>query len=299
MSHDPTSPSEAAITLRIEVSADGPKGERRESLTLRSLATQDDYEQCEALERSTWGDGIVVPASLLMVSQKVGGVTAGAFDPDGRLVAMVYGLTGPREGKLVHWSHMLAVAETLRGRGVGRHLKLLQRRLARDRGAETMLWTYDPLVARNAHLNINRLGARPVDYLEELYGRESDSHLHRGLGTDRFVVEWPMEGEPWRPMVERGTWEEAPIVNTTAEGEPIRGRLDLPGDVRVRVEIPFDIQLTKAAEPEAGARWRGCTRAAIQGYFGRGYEVAGFRRVPETDRCFYLLRDRTREGEAP
>ena len=77
-------------------------------------------------ERDTWGQAIVVPASLLMVSQKVGGVTAGAFDEDGQLVGMVYGLTGPRDGRLGHWSHMLAVSQGLRSLGIGRELKLFQ-----------------------------------------------------------------------------------------------------------------------------------------------------------------------------
>jgi len=273
--------------VEVELSVAG--GDERLSLIVRSLCAQDDYEQCEALERETWGQAIVVPASLLMVSQKVGGVTAGAFDSAGRLVGMVYGLTGPREGRLVHWSHMLAVREDLRGLGLGRELKLFQRRLVRRSGVERMLWTYDPLVARNAHLNINRLGARPVEYLEDLYGAESDSQLHHGLGTDRFVVEWPLGEESVVPMCDGVNWSGAPVVNTD-HGEPAEA-FELPHVAHVQVEIPFDIQEVKSSVPEAGFRWRACTRRALQGYFGRGLVVVGFRHEAGSDRCFYLLAD--------
>jgi predicted GNAT superfamily acetyltransferase len=185
---------------------------------------------------------------------------------------------------------MLAVTDAMRGCGVGRRLKLYQRQVVEAQGIATMLWTYDPLVARNAHLNINRLGARPVEYLEDLYGPGSDSALHRGLGTDRFVVEWPLSASQSVAGEDASGWESVPVANTDATGAPLDGDFELAQTMQARVEIPIDIQQAKAVTEEAGRRWRQCTRRAFREYFSRGLRVVGFDRGKETGRCFYLLR---------
>jgi len=272
------------VEVRIEV------GGEALDLVLRSLRTQDDYEQCESLESATWGQRYVVPASLVTVTQKIGGVSAGAFDPEGRMVGLVFGLTGWRDGRRVHWSHMLAVTEEMRGCGVGRELKLFQRQVVEAQGISTMLWTYDPLVARNAHLNINRLGARPVEYLEDFYGPGSDSDLHRGLGTDRFVVEWPLAGTPAVMGVDPSGWGSVPSANTDVAGAPLSGDFEVVATERARVEIPADIQRAKLIAEDVGRHWRFCTRRALKEYFSLGYRVVGFDRGRASGRCFYLLR---------
>ena len=76
------------------------------------------------------------------------------------MLGFVFGMTGVQDGRLVHWSDLLAVRPEARDRGLGRRLKLYQRSLVAELGVTRMLWTYDPLVARNAHLNLNALGAR-------------------------------------------------------------------------------------------------------------------------------------------
>jgi predicted GNAT superfamily acetyltransferase len=129
---------------------------------------------------------------LLSVSQKVGGLVAGAFSDAGDLVGFVFGLTGLRGGRIVHWSHMLAVDPDYRDRGVGRRLKLYQRECLRAAGVDRMYWSFDPLVARNAHLNLNRLGVLVEDYVTDMYA-DTGSDLH-AFGTDRFVASWPVAG---------------------------------------------------------------------------------------------------------
>jgi predicted GNAT superfamily acetyltransferase len=121
-----------------------------DELELRDLTTQDDLEQCIALQRATWGNDFreLVPPAVLQIAQKVGGIAAGAFEPEGPLVGFVFGLTGVREGRPVHWSHMLAVREDLRDRGVGQLLKLHQRARMQSIGVESVLWSFDPLVGR-------------------------------------------------------------------------------------------------------------------------------------------------------
>ena len=85
----------------------------RREVEIREFADTGDYAACVALQRRTWGADFsdVVPLSVLKISQKVGGIAAGAFSPQGELLAFVYGLTGLRRGKPIHWSHMMAVRE--------------------------------------------------------------------------------------------------------------------------------------------------------------------------------------------
>src|SRR5690606_23168912 len=164
-------------------------------VVVRPPATLEEFRACVELQRETWGADFeeCVPAAILKVSGRIGGVTAGALDGAGGLLGFVFGLTGLDGGRLVHWSHMLAVRAEWRDRGRGRRRRLYQREAVARLGAEAIYWTFDPLVARNAHLNLNRLGARVVEYVEDMYG-PTGSHLHAGLGTDRLVIAWPVQG---------------------------------------------------------------------------------------------------------
>jgi predicted GNAT superfamily acetyltransferase len=260
-----------------------------DGVIIRRLATLEEYQEAVAIQDETWGAGFSerVPAAILNVSQKVGGVTAGAFDADGRMLGFVFGLTGFLDGRPVHWSDMLAVRVEARGRHLGDHLKKYQRRLVREMGVETMFWTFDPLVARNAHFNINRLGARPAEYIPNMYGSKTGSALHGALDTDRFVAAWDLRED--RPAAVYGREHtDAPIVNATrADGTPSLGTLvDAP---RVRVEIPREIQEEQRAAPSLAAQWRAVTRGALQHYLTRGYAVTGFLRSVDGERPSYIL----------
>lgn len=262
------------------------------TITLRSLEHLRDFEACVALQRETWGRDFsaCVPAAVLMVAQKVGGVTAGAFDADGRLLGFVFGLTGYSGGRPLHWSHMLAVHESARDAGLGVRLKLYQRELLLKNGVATACWTFDPLVAKNAYINLSRLGAVVIEHVENMYG-ESNSPLHAGLGTDRFVVEWRLDDERVartiagveRPDV--AAFAASPVVNGAARTAP-----GLPA--RVRIEIPADIYDVLDRAPDKAAEWRAGTRAALQTYLGKGYRVVTFFRERDSGRCFYGLAPR-------
>lgn len=261
---------------------------RTDTVTLRSLETLRDFEACVELQRETWGRDFqaCVPAAVLMVAQKVGGVTAGAFDVAGRLLGFVFGITGYRGGRPLHWSHMLAVREDARDSGLGIKLKLYQRELLLENGVGTACWTFDPLVAKNAHINLNRLGAVVVEHVENMYG-DSNSMLHAGLGTDRFVVEWQVTDERVARVIaglERPdvtAFATSPVVNGTAP--PPSG----PGS-RVRIEIPADIHEVLERAPQQAAEWRARTRGAFQRYMPTGYRVVAFYR-DGSGRCFYGL----------
>src|SRR5215218_5492448 len=168
-----------------------------DGLTFRPLSSVPDFAACVELQRATWGRSFsdIVPLSILKITQKAGGIAAGAFSPEGLLLGFVYGLTGYVDGRLFHWSHMLAVDRAARDLGLGTRLKLYQREILLPTGVEEVRWTFDPLEARNAHLNFNHLGAEVAEYVEEMYAGEEGSELFEGIGTDRFILSWKITSE--------------------------------------------------------------------------------------------------------
>ncbi len=264
----------------------------------------DGFEECRAAARfqdKVWGEGFSerVPASLLKVVQRIGGVATGAFlragdgeGEEGELVGLVFGITGVEEGRTVHWSDILGVDPRYRDQGVGRRLKWAQRRAAIAAGATRMYWTFDPLEARNAWVNLERLSAVVREYVPDMYGM-SDSPIHRGLGTDRLIALWSLLApgvELRSPMAD--VPDPAPagpeIYGPVGEWPEPKGiaypRLT---DQPVRVAIPTDIQALRDADPALAARWRDRTREVLQPLLGAGAEIRGFERGPQT--CEYVV----------
>lgn len=246
----------------------------------------DEYAACVRLQEDTWGSDFAerVPASMLKVVQRLSGVVAGAFAADGALEGFVFGITGLEEGTPVHWSDMLAVRSGGRNAGLGRRLKLFQRRLCLERGITRMYWTFDPLESRNAWLNMGRLGAVAREYVPDMYGI-SASPLHSGIGTDRLVALWALDSERVRDRLSgRGApsglqaVDELPRAFETEvrEGLPIPGPPvpELDGGLRgLLLPIPADIQAVKDAEPDLAVSWRRVTREVLSAKVGRGWEV--------------------------
>jgi chorismate synthase len=244
---------------------------------IRSLTTHAELQACVALQRRTWGEAFadVVPPSILKISQRLGGVAAGAFDDHDAMIGFVYGMTGVEHGTIVHWSDMLAVVPEAQGHGIGRKLKEFQRAAVAQVGAKVIYWTYDPLVARNAHLNFNVFGVRAAEYVQDMYG-ESQSPVHRGIGTDRFIVAWPVDD---RELEARR--KEIAEASREAGG----GR----GGAIMTVEIPPRIDQLQASDMAAARQWRHQTRDALVKLLAEGYAVNGFRLDKASDRAYYVL----------
>jgi predicted GNAT superfamily acetyltransferase len=109
---------------------------------LRDLQGQAELDDALKLQEETWGEGFKerVPPAILLVAQKIRGIAAGAFSVSGALVGFVFGLTGVRGGRLVHWSDMLAVRPERQGRGLGAseplpHADVVAVRVPNDCGA--------------------------------------------------------------------------------------------------------------------------------------------------------------------
>ena len=247
---------------------------------LRPLATHDERADAVRLQEDTWGVGFTerVPAAILMVGTKIGGVSAGAFAPEGRLLGFVFGLTGLRDGRLVHWSDMLAVRPEVQRRGLGAALKWYQRDCCRAIGVETMYWTFDPFVARNAHLNLHRLGATIDEFVPDMYGSRTNSHMHGALGTDRFVAAWAVSTDP-EPMADDAT---------LVEHIPVAADDVLPDATQVAVRVPSDYFALLDTDIERARAWRVSARRAFLHYLNSGYRVTAF--VPGRDgHATYLL----------
>lgn len=258
---------------------------------LRPLISAAEYQACVALQIAVWGAEFsdIVPASMLQVAAHVGGVLLGAVARDA-LIGFVFGLTGVRDDEIVHWSHMLGVRPDAREMGIGRRLKEYQRATLANRGITREFWTFDPLQAKNAHLNINRLGVRVIDYVVDMYG-SMGSPLHFGVATDRLIVECATGTRARATPAPSPALEQigrAPILTP----EPRTGDTVFQGEspTTVLLEIPADVEAVSAQSADALGRWRLATRTHFQWAFLHGYRVAALHRDRMAARAFYVLR---------
>jgi predicted GNAT superfamily acetyltransferase len=282
---------------------------------LRILETPEEMAAVEELARAVWpGDDLeVVPAHLLLAVAHNGGLVAGAFAGD-RLAGFVFGFPGlvatPEGLQIKHCSHQLGVHPDYRDRGLGFDLKRFQWQIVRDQGIRWITWTYDPLLSRNARLNIAKLGAVCNTYLRDAYGELRDT-LNTGLPTDRFQVDWWSESpQVAARMAEdhcalpdlsdylRGGAEllnppdPAGIAKPPHEAPADRLGMDLEGaPTTLLVEIPTDFLSVKAADPGLALAWRLGTRACFEGLFSHGFTVTDFLHEPgPSSRAVYVLR---------
>lgn len=158
-------------------------------ISIENLETPRQQHLAAELYRSVFGyaDAAAgVSPKLLRGLLENGGSALGAFDTGGRLLGFCYGFCAVDSagGALYHYSQATAIAADAQGHGIGRLLKRAQANVAARTGAATMRWSYDPYLARNAHFNLNALGARGRWFVPDFY-REPDS--------DRIVVEWELD----------------------------------------------------------------------------------------------------------
>ncbi len=270
-------------------------------MRLRDLDTIDDFDAVVRLQREVWGADYddVVPRSQFVVAAKTGGILIGAEDDAGRVVAFVFSVPGLRHGRLVQWSHMLGVTPAARGQALGLRLKLAQRERTLARGLDLVEWTYDPLLAGNARLNVHRLGCVVEAYLDDVYG-PSTSPLHGGVPTDRFIASWHVASPHVARRVEAGALVardasvgKAVHVLRTREAGAFRvphGEPDLAQDEpRLRVEIPADFARLLGEAPDLALAWRDAARRVFHTYFARGYRVVDIDAGRGVDRPSYLL----------
>src|ERR1043165_664940 len=225
-----------------------------EETTIRECTTIEEFDVCLSLQREAFGlpDLELSPRRHLIVSRQAGGWTLGAFVAD-RMVGFVHHLAAVRGDEVFGYSHMMAVTKDYQNKGVGVRLKWAQRERAMNEGRRLIKWTWDPMMARNAHFNLNRLGATVETYAANFYGTDynTDSSLTErvGLPSDRLIATWNLGSERVNVLATGATapFEAKPVATVSIPAEwtalvkqdPIRAR-----DAQARVRDEF----TKAFE---------------------------------------------------
>lgn len=252
---------------------------------IRSLDAIEEFHACEAIVKVVWqvDDRELVPASHLKATQHAGGFVAGAFQ-QGRLVGFLAGFLArptPTTPVGLH-SHLMGVLPEVRGTGLGRALKWYQRRWALEQDLPWIRWTFDPLRAPAARLNLEALGAVGVVYERDFYGRIGGV-LAGSLPSDRLLVRWDLEAErvlaraggaaPADPeAAEDGAPEALGRDGDDAPTDPV---LDLDADV-VAVAAPLAFARDLYERPEVASAWRDATRTTFEAYLARGYRAERF-----------------------
>jgi predicted GNAT superfamily acetyltransferase len=275
-----------------------------EEVRVRLGRVRADLEACVLLQRAVWGlaDLEITSALHLTAALHAGGFLHLAESASGQAVGFCYAFPALRGGVPHFHSDMLAVLPEYQRQGVGIRLKWAQREEALLRGVSLVTWTFDPLQARNAHLNLRRLGATSSEFLQNFYGITSSS-IHHGLPTDRLVVRWELESErvkarsasgdlpptvapPLCPRINDVKWQAGWAVST----EP---RLDLDAP-ELLLEIPPEWDVLCQAAPRVAEDWQWKVRRAFETYLSRGYAAADFAPTEEGGRRrpLYVLQRR-------
>src|SRR6266480_2950611 len=169
-----------------------------DEIVIRECTSIDELDRCVWLQREVFGlpDMEISPRRHLIVSREAGGWTLGAFQRQ-ELVGFVHHLVAVRDSdEIIGYSHMMAVARDFQNKGVGTRLKWAQRARALAEGRQFIKWTWDPMQARNAHFNINRLGVVVRDYADNFYGTDyltdpsQKADKAPGLQSDRLFANW-------------------------------------------------------------------------------------------------------------
>jgi predicted GNAT superfamily acetyltransferase len=243
-----------------------------DDLLIRECQTIDEWDQCVLLQRDVFAlpDLEISPRRHLIVSQQAGGWTLGAFEDNGRgrIVGFVHHLAAVRNKEIFGYSHMMAVHSDYQNKGVGAKLKWAQRQRALSQGQKFIKWTWDPMQARNAHFNLNRLGVIVTSYADNFYGTDYGTSTTDGIDSDRLFANWLLDSAR---------------VMRAAESLP---DTELP-DVAARIEIPPNWSGLVQQDASAARREQLRVRKEFQNGFASGLICAGFDRNGE--RPGYLL----------
>jgi predicted GNAT superfamily acetyltransferase len=261
-------------------------------MIVQTLDRMEEITAAAELFARTWPRQPPATAGLLRALEHAGGYVAGVY-VDGAMVGAAAAFLASHPTPGLH-SHVAAVDPALRGQGIGHALKLHQRAWAAERGLQSVTWTFDPLVRRNAWFNIGKLGAGVAEYLVDFYGRMDDG-VNDGDESDRMLAVWPVHertGVHDRTGLHdrREGVEGAVAVLEEVGGRPVVH--DVVNDVvrdtsdggdggeadAVTVATPPDVESLRHADPGLARAWRTAVREAIVPRFG-AYEVTGFTRA--------------------
>lgn len=243
-------------------------------IDVREIHTADEAARASMLLDEVWnvdetGTNVFEP-SLIIAFAHAGNYVSAAYsvdEPD-EMIGVTIGFFGQPLGTVMH-SHIAGVRHQIIGRGAGSAMKLHQRLWCLNLGITEMTWTFDPLIARNAYFNFQRLGVGMVEYLEDFYGQMRDG-VNSGQASDRMMVSWPLDRPARASVVDPGS--AFPCLRADDEGEPLLS--EVPKETEfVSLDFPSDIEDLRGQDADLASRWRLALRTALTGLVGDGWIV--------------------------
>ena len=243
-----------------------------DEITVRECTTIEEFDGCVYLQREAFGlpDLEVSPRRHLIVSRAAGGWTLGAFAAE-RMVGFVHHLAAVRaNNEIFGYSHVMAVAKDYQNKGVGARLKWAQRERALGEGRKLIKWTWDPMMSRNAHFNLNRLGAIVDTYSDNFYGMDYNLDQAIGLPSDRLSATWHLNSARVRALASGST--------VTIDAEPA-----------ATVAIPSEWTSLVKQDPQRARDEQARVRAEFMKAFEQGLVCAGFKRGTEQSHYLFFV----------
>ena len=242
-------------------------------IVIRECVSVEDLDACVRLQREVFAlpDLEISPRRHLIVTKSAGGFTLGAF-AENRLVGFVLSVPGFAGGERFFYSHMTAVAAEFQNRRIGARLKWAQRERALQENVRFIKWTFQPIQARNAFFNLERLGAIIKNYTANFYGTDySTAHVAGGkigLDSDRLFCEWNLESEK---------------VKKLEKGE----KFDESSEIVQTIKIPNDWNALLSNNPEKAVAEQARIKREFQSAFAENLVCKGFARDEKAPK--YLL----------
>lgn len=275
-----TPPSRLSMTRAARQSA--LRAAAHANVAIRPLEELADFLACEALFDEVWkpeAGSSLMAKDLLRGIRSADSYVAGAFESD-KLVGACVAFWGPPGSHKMH-SHIAGVSSSARGKSVGYALKLDQRALALESQINTISWTFDPLVRRNAFFNFHKLGAVASRYLVNYYGLMLDE-INGGAESDRLLAEWHLTAPgviarcdgpamPRKAGFERRDADAA--LTEGPAGQPLAGPTSAS---TLLVGLPCDIEALRLRDPGLAHEWRTAVREVLTGRLTHGGLIEGF-----------------------
>lgn len=245
-----------------------------EDINIRECASIEELSECVALQREVFAlpEVELSPVRHFIVTKNAGGFTLGAFDGD-RLAGFVLSVPAVMHGERALYSHMTGVRPQYQSLGLGAALKWAQRTRAIAGGIRYIKWTFEPVKARNAYFNLEKLGAAVSDFQENFYGTDYGTAPDQngkkfGLASDRLFAEWDLTSDK---------------VKALAAGERYVGSLSPTANIQI---MPDWLALV-ARDPELARSEQLRIRAEFETAFDFGMVCRGFYR--DDEQPAYLL----------
>ena len=261
----------------LSAEEDSAAAEQHANVNIRLLHSPEEASEASSLLDSIWnvkdGSRLLDPGITVALAHS-GNYVAGAYDLEtNALVGVTIGFFGQPLGTVMH-SHIAGVKHGYAGRGVGAAMKLHQRLWCLRHGISQMKWTFDPLIARNAYFNFQRLGVKAVKYYANFYGSMRDG-VNSGQASDRLLVSWQLD-QPLPLRKDSSTdFGDNFLLSADVHGNPCKQ--EFPSHAKIlAAQIPQDIERLRGTAPERAGEWRMALRDVLHDALARQWVISDF-----------------------